>query len=239
FAYAASHDLKEPIRKIQIFTNHLKTQLKEKLEAKDETLMDRVVQASVRMGSLVEDLLTYSHVSQTPPEPEEVDLNERIKAALEDLELKITEKNALIVVDKMPVIQGFTRQLQQLFLNLISNALKYNKPDVAPEVRITVDKVQGGETELPLEAYYKITVKDNGIGFEPEMAEKIFQMFQRLHNARQYEGTGVGLSIARKIAENHHGKLSAESKPGEGASFSLWLPYKLNPPSITKSAPVI
>ncbi|MET0300515.1 MAG: ATP-binding protein, partial [Flavitalea sp.] len=239
FAYAASHDLKEPIRKIQIFTNHLKTQLKPKLEPKDETLMDRVVQASVRMGSLVEDLLTYSHVSQKPPEPELVDLNERIRAALEDLELKITEKQAVIHVDKLPVIEGFTRQLQQLFLNLISNALKYNKPGIAPEINITVAEVNGGDSDLPLDNYYKITVRDNGIGFEPEMAEKIFQMFQRLHNARQYEGTGVGLSIARKIVENHHGKLTAESEPGAGASFYLWLPYKLNPPSITKSEPVI
>jgi PAS domain S-box-containing protein len=225
FAHAASHDLKEPIRKIRFFTDRLKAQLKEKLGADDEHIFGRVEQASQRMNALIDDLLLYSHVSQKPHEKEPIDLNEKIKKVLEDLELEIQKKNAVIRIEKLPVVKGYRRQLQQLFQNLLSNALKYSRSEVTPQIECNASIVHGNEAGFPDDLlYHRITVSDNGIGFEQEQAEKIFQMFQRLHGKGQYEGTGVGLSIARKVAENHNGKLTAHSEKGKGATFNVYLP---------------
>ena len=229
FAHAASHDLKEPIRKINFFIDRLKSQLSDRLKEEDRQTFARIENASQRMGALIDDLLLYSHVSQLPHEKEMVDLNEKVKKVLEDLELDIEQKQAQISVAHLPVIKGYRRQLQQLFQNLIGNALKYSKPGVAPVIGITCGTVTGqeigytsdGEASQP---YHLIEVKDNGIGFEQKEAERIFQMFQRLHGNTEYRGTGVGLSIVRKVVENHNGKVIAESKPGAGAIFKVYLP---------------
>jgi signal transduction histidine kinase len=225
FAHAASHDLKEPIRKIHFYTDRLKNQLSPKLAADDVRMFERVEHASQRMNLLIDDLLLYSHVSQRPPEKESVDLNEKMQRVMEDLELDIHEKNAIINVGKLPVVNGYRRQLQQLFHNLLTNALKYSQPGVNPEININSKLVQGELAGLqPERQYHLLSIADNGIGFEQEHAEKIFQMFQRLHGKAEYQGTGVGLSIVRKVAENHDGKITAESEPLKGATFKLYLP---------------
>jgi len=230
FAHAASHDMKEPIRKIHFFSDSLKSSLASKLSPSEARMFERMENATKRMGLLIDDLLEYSHASYQPHQMEEINLNDKIKKVLEDLELTIEEKNAVITVEKLPTVKGFRRQLQQLFHNLISNALKYNKPDQVPEVVIRSQLVKGHEVPQPLlpeqlnKEFYLIEVIDNGIGFEQDNAERIFQMFHRLHGKAEYPGTGVGLSIARKVVENHNGYIWAESEPGQGAQFKVLLP---------------
>jgi len=219
FAHAASHDLKEPIRKINFFTQQLKTQLSTRLSDAESNLFRRIENAAVRMGNLIDDLLLYSHVSHRPLQMEMIDINVKLQRVLEDLELDILEKKATISIDKMPVVPGYRRQLQQLFQNLISNALKYSKEGNPPAIRITAEEVV--EKNIP---YHLIKVIDNGIGFDQEYSEKIFQMFTRLHGKSQYSGTGVGLSIVKKVVENHDGFIRAKSAPGEGAEFCIYLP---------------
>ncbi len=224
FAHAASHDLKEPIRKIHFFMNMLKNKLSDKLEPESNNIFLRVEQATHRMSNLIEDLLLYSHVSQRPLEKEPVDLNDITKHVLEDLEITIENRKAIINVSPLPVVMGYKRQLQQVMQNLLTNALKYVHKDRCPEISITHKIVPGSMYNLPFNKYHLICVKDNGIGFEQEHAEKIFTMFQRLHGKSEYEGTGIGLAIVRKVAENHDGKIMATSQPGNGAEFKLFLP---------------
>lgn len=232
FAYAASHDLKEPIRKIHFFADRIKEQLGDKLGEPGIGQFDRLQLATERMRLLVDDLLAYSHASMRPREFEAVDLNQKIKLVLEDIELLVEEKNGDIQVDPLPVVRGHRRQLQQLFHNLIINALKYSKPDRTPEIRISSSTIKGSEAELPVAEkdrnleFHLIRVTDNGIGFEQKDEERIFQVFQRLHGNAEYKGTGVGLSIARKVVENHEGYIYARSEPGAGATFSVLLPVK-------------
>lgn len=219
FAHAASHDLKEPIRKIHFFTHQLREQLTDRLNDSEIRSFSRVENASRRMGNLIDDLLLYSHVSQRPHETETVDLNEIVLRVLEDLDLDIEEKGATINRGNLPVVQGYRRQLQQVFQNLISNAIKYHKTDLPPTINI-----EPGQVERAGKQYHEIRVKDNGIGFAPEYAHKIFQMFTRLHGKAEYSGTGVGLSIVKKVVENHHGFTEVESEPGTGSTFKLYLP---------------
>jgi PAS domain S-box-containing protein len=219
FAHAASHDLKEPVRKVHFFTQQLKQQLNARLGEGEIRLFARIENATQRMANLIDDLLLYSHVSQRPHEKESIDLNEKVQRVLEDLELDIQEKLAIIHVGNLPTVKGYRRQLQQVFQNLISNALKYSKRDVPPHITIMASEVTENE-----KAYHLIAVKDNGIGFEQEYADKIFQMFTRLHGKAEYSGTGVGLSIVKKVLENHNGFIKAESTPGEGSTFAVLLP---------------
>ncbi|GAA4341944.1 PAS domain S-box protein [Flaviaesturariibacter amylovorans] len=219
FAHAASHDLKEPVRKIHFFTNQLRDQLGNRLSESEHRSLTRIQGATQRMGSLIDDLLLYSHVSQRPLEREAVDLNTRLQQVLEDLDLEIEEKGATIRVGTLPVLPGYGRQLQQLFQNLVSNALKYSKAGVPPVI-----DVSASAAEQAGRRYQVVTVRDNGIGFAPEYADKIFQMFARLHGKAEYSGTGVGLSIVKKVVENHEGLIEANGTPGEGAEFRVWLP---------------
>lgn len=219
FAHAASHDLKEPIRKILFFTNQLKGQLTDRLKDAEVWSFSRIENATQRMGNLIDDLLLYSHVSQRPHETEPVNLNEKVKRVLEDLELDIQEKKAIINVGPLPVVFGYRRQLQQLFQNLVSNALKYSKADEPPQIEITADAANENGR-----AFHVIQVADNGIGFEPEYTEKIFQMFTRLHSKNEYSGTGVGLSIVKKVIENHDGFIRVKSAPDKGSIFTVYLP---------------
>jgi PAS domain S-box-containing protein len=219
FAHAASHDLKEPVRKIYFFTNQLKQKLKTSLQDDEARMFNRIENATERMGNLIDDLLLYSHVSQQFQEKESVDLNDKIHKVLEDLELDIQDKKATFNIKKLPVVEGTGRQLQQLFQNLISNAIKYSKADVPPYIIINA---------LPVEkagrAYLCIEVTDNGIGFEQEYEDKIFQMFSRLHGKGEYSGTGIGLSIVKKIVENHNGLIEVKSEVGTGSVFKVYLP---------------
>jgi len=223
FAHAASHDLKEPIRKIHFFTQHLKDQLASHLKDEEQRSFSRIVNATQRMGHLIDDLLLYSHVSQRPHETESVDLNEKLHRVLEDLELDIEEKKAVVHVGRLPVIRGYRRQLQQLFQNLLSNSLKYSKAEVPPHIDITAEQTNSNGKN-----YHVIKVKDNGIGFEQQYEDKIFQMFSRLHGKSEYSGTGVGLSIVKKVVENHNGFIRVQSESGEGSTFEIYLPVYLN-----------
>jgi signal transduction histidine kinase len=232
FAYAASHDLKEPIRKIHFFSDRLKEELKDQLTENQNKLFERLEFASQRMGLLVDDLLAYSQVSREAAEKEEIDLNEKLKNVLGDLELEVQQKNAQITAEKLPIITGNRRQLQQLFQNLISNALKYSKPNEQPLVHISAEKIKGIDVKprLPAEEnkklYHLIEVRDNGIGFDQKDAERIFNVFTRLHGNAEYRGTGVGLSIAQRVVQNHNGYIWAESSPGIGTSFKVLLPVE-------------
>jgi len=219
FAHAASHDLKEPIRKIHFFTHQLKEQLGSHLSEAELRSFGRIESASQRMGNLIDDLLLYSHVSHRPHETDDVDLDEKLRRVLEDLEVDIQEKSAVIHAGRLPVVRGYRRQLQQLLQNLLSNALKYSKEGVPPEITITA-----GQREERGRLYHLVSVRDNGIGFEQEYEDKIFQMFTRLHGKSEYSGTGVGLSIVKKVVENHDGFIEVESVPGEGSVFNIFLP---------------
>jgi len=231
FAHAASHDMKEPIRKVLTFSDRLRTSLESRLTESERQLFDRVTNATKRMWLLVDDLLEFSHVSERPLEKQNVDLNKKIKLVLTDLEMLIEEKKAIVELNALPVVTGYERQLQQLFHNLIGNALKYNKPDSVPMITISAEMVAGKEVgdkvvpESSEKRFHLIVVQDQGIGFEQVYTEKIFQMFQRLHGKSEYPGTGIGLSIARKVIENHQGYIWAESQPGEGATFKVLLPF--------------
>jgi PAS domain S-box-containing protein len=230
FAHAASHDLKEPIRKIAVFAERLENNLDGRLKESEQDMFVRMRRATDRMALLIDDLLTYSHMSLTVMEKETVDLNEKMQSILSDLEVTAEEKKAVVTVGQLPTVKGYRRQLQQLFQNLISNAMKYSRPGVAPVVSIQASVVSVDEAgaDLPPDAdgvlYHLIEVEDNGIGFEPEYAERIFQMFTRLHGNKEYSGTGIGLSIARKVVENHNGYIRATGSPGKGAKFSVLLP---------------
>lgn len=232
FAYAASHDLKEPIRKIHFFADRIKDQFGDQLGEAGIRQFDRLQLATERMRLLVDDLLAYSHASMQPKEFESIDLNQKVKLVLGDIELLVEEKNGKIEIRPLPVVRGHRRQLQQLFHNLITNALKYHKPGIAPEVRISSKTIKGSEAGIPVaedhrnREFYLIQVQDNGIGFEQKDEERIFQVFQRLHGNAEYKGTGVGLSIARKVVENHDGYIYARSEPDKGATFNVLLPVK-------------
>jgi len=230
FAYAASHDLQEPLRKVQTFANRLKQELSTFLNPTQHQLFERIDSAVTRMKVLIDDLLSYSQVSIKIQTFEIVDLNKIIQQVLNDLEASIIDKRANISFSNLPKIKGDERQLRQMFQNLISNALKYSKPSIKPEIQIistTTNATHNNHEALPVQtsdAFHLIEVKDYGIGFEQEYAEKIFQVFQRLHGKSEYEGTGVGLAIVQKVVNNHKGFIKAKGEPGHGATFSVYLP---------------
>lgn len=230
FTRASSHDLKEPIRKVQFFIDRLKGLLSERLTDEEKTLFDRVEVAADRMKLLVDDLLEYSHLDQVPLEKEKINLNQKVNAVLSDLELMIREKAARIDIGPLPTVKGYRRQLQQLFQNLISNAIKYSRPGIVPEIRISARVVLGSDSGYPLpdalmeQSFHLIEVCDNGIGFDPSEAERIFNVFTRLHGHSEYQGTGIGLSIVKKVVENHNGFIYARSEEGKGACFLVLLP---------------
>jgi signal transduction histidine kinase len=234
FAHAASHDMKEPLRKILTYTDKLRTTLGPRMTEAEFKMCERVIHSAERMQILVEDLLEFSHVSTQPAKLEPVDLNEKIERILADLELPIEEKKAKVTTHPLPIITGNRRQLQQLFQNLIGNALKYSRPDISPSIIINWRIVNGLEflgrlpAELANNRFHLIEVTDNGIGFEEKYAEQIFKMFQRLHGKSEYSGTGVGLSIAQKVVQNHNGYIWAESEPGKGSTFKVLFPVVHN-----------
>jgi PAS domain S-box-containing protein len=230
FAYAASHDLKEPIRKIHYFSDKIRNSISDRFNPEETKYLERMEAAAKRMGSLIDDLLSYSQVSVKPRMLEEVDLDNVIKQVLGDLEIEIEEKKAEILVGEMPVIMGHQRQVQQAFQNLLSNAIKFHKAGSLPVVEVRSKKVPGADLGLnrsfedQQKYFYMIEVKDNGIGFEQSDAERIFNVFTRLHGNIEYSGTGIGLSIVRKVMENHNGFVFSNGEPGKGATFTVVFP---------------
>lgn len=228
FAYVASHDLQEPLRKISAFSELLNDQYKGKLEGDAELYLERIKSASLRMRSLITDLLNYSRVSR-PTQTEEVNLNTVVNAVKEDLEIVISEKKAQVHYASLPIVNGNSSEFRQLFQNLISNSLKFTKNDVAPVITIVAEEAdETARAQLPMndpnKRYVSIRFTDNGIGFEKEYAEKIFVIFQRLHGKDSYEGTGIGLAICKKITEKYGGTIYAESTVGKGSTFTIVLP---------------
>ena len=231
FAYIASHDLQEPLRKIMAFGDRLSTKYGEELGSDGQFYLSRMLDAASRMKILMENLLSYSRVS-TKTEPFElVDLGLTVEGILSDLEMKIQDVDAQITMMKMPTLNALPTQMQQLFQNLITNALKFIKPNVKPIISIEAYETDFEEVSLmgvPFkhDKYYKIVVSDNGIGFDAEYAEKIFLIFQRLHGRSEFEGTGLGLAICKKIVDNHHGYIIAKSELNKGATFTVYLPIE-------------
>lgn len=221
FTSVASHDLKEPIRKISIYGKMLKDRIGETIDTSSLKYLDNIVRSSHRMSVLIDDLLSFSRLSQEKPQFEKVDLNILVHQTLEDLELYIYEKDAVISIDKLPVIDGIPLQLGQVFQNLIGNSLKFAHPDKRPEITLRCEEFTEDGSK-----YYTLTFNDNGIGFHAEFADKIFEVFQRLHSRAEYEGTGVGLAIVKKIITLHKGHIIASGKKNEGAEFCIILPEK-------------
>jgi PAS domain S-box-containing protein len=215
FAFVVSHDLQEPLRKIRAFGDRLKVHAGNRLEQQEQDFLNRMTNAAQRMQAMIDDLLAYSRVTTKANPFEKVDLGEIVSEVISDLEVRIERTGGKVQVKELPVIEGDPMQIRQLVLNLLSNALKYHRPDHPPEVDIGAE-VNGQEMTL--------LVKDNGIGFDAAHAERIFQPFERLHGRSAYEGTGMGLAICRKIVERHHGLIRAESEPGQGATFTVVLP---------------
>lgn len=225
FAYVASHDLQEPLRKIQMFSKRILE--KENLTEEGQQYFDRIDKAALRMQMLIRTLLDYSGASRSHLEKEDLDLNEAWEDAVNSLKDKIDEKSAMIQADALPSIKASHVQIHQLFTNLISNSLKFCKPVAPVAVHLSCSRIsslQAQELGLQARPYIKLIMKDNGIGFESQYAEQIFGLFQRLHSTSEYPGTGLGLSICRKIVENHGGRIFAESGNGRGATFNIYLP---------------
>lgn len=232
FAYVASHDLQEPLRKIQSFGDVLRDRYEEALGDQGADLIRRMQSAAGRMSVLIRDLLMYSRIASYKEAFGQIDLNQVLTEVKDDLEAIITDKKAVIKADPLPIIQGSALQLRQLFQNLLSNSLKFNRANVPPVIEIRTQIRSGsGLVSLPdsdkkANAYAAITVSDNGIGFDPAQAERIFHVFQRLHGRSEYNGTGIGLAIVQKVIENHHGSIQATAVPGEGATFTVVLPCR-------------
>jgi signal transduction histidine kinase len=226
FSYIAGHDLQEPLRKIQIFLGRIADSKTLQPEALQD--FERIERAAKRMQMLINDLLSYSRTSRGEKYFEHTDLNDIINQIRDELSDKLVAKNTTLNVQNLPITSAIPYQIKQLFTNLIENSLKFSRPNVDPVINISCTTIDGAtnEYDLPLtkSKYYQITVSDNGIGFEEEYNEKIFGVFQRLHGRKEYEGTGIGLSIVRKIAENHQGTIIARAKPDKGAKFILFLP---------------
>jgi two-component system, LuxR family, sensor kinase FixL len=217
FASVAAHDLQEPLRKIQAFGDRLLTRSGEALGPESRDYLDRMLTSARRMRRLIEDLLTYSRVVTKAQPFTRVDLGAVARDVLSDLELRIEQLGGKVEVGELCSLEADASQMHQLLLNLIGNGLKFHREGVAPVVKVGTE-VSGGSCRL--------TVSDNGIGFDEKYLDRIFTIFQRLHGRQEYEGTGVGLAVCRRIAERHGGFITARSKPGEGAEFEVRLPLR-------------
>lgn len=230
FAYIASHDLQEPIRKISTFGERLKTKFTDKLGTDGALYLERIMASADNMRMLIDNLLEFSRTTRSSHAFEWINLQDIIANVKTDLELKIEETNASITTSALPRLEAVASEMKQLFNNLVSNAIKFRKSALAPVIKITGDKISKSEKEehhLPVDKeFFKIQVNDNGIGFEEEYADRIFQIFQRLHGKAEYPGSGIGLAICKKIVDNHNGIIYAESKPDAGATFVVILPEK-------------
>ena len=215
FAFVASHDLQEPVRKLLYYSDFLLNKYTDAMDPKGIDYLKNMQLASHRMRNLIQDLLVFSQINKEQIAFKEVDLNNVLNEAQQDLEISIEEKGALFNITSLPVIKGDERMIRQLFENIISNAIKYSKVNVSPVIDITCQ--QNG-------SFYELAFKDNGIGFNEKYLPQMFTLFQRLHNRDSFDGTGLGLAICRKITDLHSGKIWATGKEGEGATFYVSLP---------------
>lgn len=230
FAYVSSHDLQEPLRKIQTFATRIVETEEKTLSPKAKDYFSRMQNAAQRMQRLIEDLLTYSRTNTAEKKFEEVNLNDLVNEVRSDLKESIESKRATIIVEALPTLQLIKFQFAQLITNIFTNALKFSKADEPPRIQVQYRLINGTEVEddkiNPEKKYHQISVTDNGIGFEPEHKHKIFEVFQRLHGRSEYSGTGIGLAICKKIVDNHGGLITAESELDKGATFNIYLPVR-------------
>jgi len=227
FAYVASHDLQEPLRKIMVFSD--KIMIKGAMDDETEKYLKKIVNSSRRMQQLINDLLSFSRHPMNVSDFKKTDLNVLARESIAELEVEIEKNNAKVQVDQLPVIAVIPGLVRQLFYNLISNAIKFRKKSEDPIVRIEARKVNAGEINFHLKTingteYYQIVVSDNGIGFDPRYTDEIFMVFKRLHSYHEFEGSGVGLSICKKIVEKHNGFITARSNIDKGSEFIVVLP---------------
>lgn len=219
FAYIASHDLQTPLRHISSYVQLLVSKIRKTttLDAKTEKWIEYILSGTLQMKSLISDLLTYSRIGRGDIFVEEINTANLLAHVMDELQEPIRTSNAKIIYGQLPNISGIKSQIEQLFQNLVENAIKFKKPDTAPEVTISYE--DNG-------AFWKFSVSDNGIGIDQKYAERIFLMFHRLHSADQYKGTGIGLAICKKIIEFHGGKIWLSSDQDKGAIFTFILPKK-------------
>lgn len=231
FNFAASHDLQEPLRKIYTYTGRIVNAGVDNFSERMKNDFDKILQASSRMQNLIQDLLSYSQNTLAHQETQEVDLNEMVDEVKNNFIDNIEEKKITITAEKLPLVKVVKFQFVQLFINLFTNAIKYQRPDVSPSIHIASKIVEGTDLDFDIvfsnRNYLEIQVADNGIGFEQEYAEKIFGLFTRLHNKDKYSGTGIGLATCKKIIHNHEGFIKAKSAPGKGSIFYIYLPEEL------------
>lgn len=235
FAYVASHDLQEPLRKITSFNDLLQDQYKDALEGDGKLYLSRISYAATRMRRLITDLLEYSRAGRYIEQAENIPLKELVDEVMDDLSLQIEQKQAKIIVDKLPEITGHYSDWRMVFQNLISNALKFSKTDQTPVINVRCDLASEELVNQTIlnkrdgDKFYHIEVEDNGIGFKTDYADRIFVIFQRLHGKEVFEGTGIGLAICKKILERYGGAIFATSEVDKGSTFHLILPVEYNP----------
>lgn len=228
FAYVASHDLQEPLRKITIFTDRLYARYTSTLDQEAELYMERIVAAAASMRGLIDNLLEFSRISRSDKAFVTTNLNHLLQKISEDLDLVIEETGAAIVSQPLPTVSVIPSQVQQLFNNIVGNAIKFRNPDKPPVIHVTTSALSAEacqELHLPEDrVYHRIEFRDNGIGFDDEYALSIFHIFQRLHGKSEYPGSGIGLAICKKIMDQHNGLIFASGMPGNGAVFTIILP---------------
>jgi len=233
FAAVASHDLQEPLRKIQAFGDRLYGQIHDQLDDKGRDYLDRILSSAGRMRALIDGLLEFSRVSTRLQPMVQVDLSQVAHEVVSDLDGRLQQSGGQVEIAQLPIILADPLQMRQLLQNLIGNAIKFQRPDVPPLVRVSSRMISGpcsdGDTRSQ-PARCELIVADNGVGFDAAYSEQIFELFQRLHGRDQYEGTGMGLAICKKIAERHGGAISVTSTPGQGSRFVVQLPVAAPPP---------
>lgn len=237
FAFMASHDLQEPLRKIRMFSDRLALRYSNVMDDDGRTNIQRIHKAAERMQNLITDILTFSKISVDTPSFVDADMNVLISEVLVELDEEIKTRNAKVIVENLPTLSVNPSLIKPLFHNLIGNALKYSKKDTTPVVKISSEvsaQLNGKATPAVSAKYCRIFIQDNGIGFDQKYAEEIFGMFKRLHHNSEFQGTGIGLALCKKIVEQHKGYISARSKVNEGSTFIVSLPVEHFQESVSK-----